>query len=388
MKKALIVYHYLALYRLPIFRELMQSNVVEYTLISGNTAEKEIKLISDNYKKQPVNEGGLRWKHLNNVWLLNKKFLWQTGLIKEIVKGDYDSFIFLGSPYFLSTWVAVILAKLKGKKVYYWMHGVYRENPGLVDYIKLFGFYKLANGFFLYGSRAAGILKKYRVREDKDIHVIYNSLAYQENLLLRRNLETSDILNFRQKEFQDSSTPVIVFIGRLNDVKRLDLLFQAQDILKKKHGRPFFNSIIIGDGQEAGNLKQLAETLGLSANIVFKGAIYDEATNAELLMHSDLCVTPGEVGLTAIHSLAYGTPTISHDNLNIQMPEVESIRPGFNGDLFKHNDVASLAESIEKWLTLNPVKTAAIMSDCYQVIDQYYNPKFQAKIFNEVLSKI
>lgn len=388
MKKALIVYHYLALYRLPIFRELMQSNSVEYTVISGNTAEKEIKLINEDHRNQPLNQGGLRWKYIDNVWLLKKKFLWQSGLVREIFKGDYDSFIFLGSPYFLSTWIGVILAKIKGKKVYYWMHGVYKDNPGLVDYVKLFGFYKLAHGFFMYGHRAADILKKYKVRDEKDIHVIYNSLAYEENLALRRNLDVADILHFRQREFQDSSTPIVVFIGRLNDVKRLDLLIQAQEILKKKHGKVFFNSIIIGAGQETDNLKQLAETLGLSANIVFKGAIYDEATNGELLMHADLCVTPGEVGLTAIHSLAYGTPTISHDNLNIQMPEVESIKPGFSGDLFKHNDVTSLAESIEKWLTLNPVKTSAIMSDCYQIIDQYYNPKFQAKIFNEVLSKV
>lgn len=388
MNKVAIVYHYLALYRLPIFQELMKPSPVDYTVISGDSSEKEIKKIDPSFAEKDINEGGLRWKLIENKWLLRGKFLWQKNLINIALSDEYDSFVFLGSPYFITTWIAALIARLKGKRVYYWMHGVYRANLNVVDYLKLFVFYKIANGFFLYGNRAADVLKKYSVKDIKDIHIIYNSLAYEENLLLRRNLQTSDILNFRQKEFQDSSTPVIVFIGRLNDVKRLDLLFQAQDILKKKHGRPFFNSIIIGDGQEARNLKHLAETLGLSANIVFKGAIYDEAANAELLMHSDLCVTPGEVGLTAIHSLAYGTPTISHDNLNVQMPEVESIRPGFNGDLFKHNDVASLAESIEKWLTLNPVKTAAIMSDCYQVIDQYYNPKFQAKIFNEVLSKI
>ena len=42
-------------------------------------------------------------------------------------------------------------------------------------------------------------------------------------------------------------------------------------------------------------------------------------------------VSPGNVGLTAIHSLSYGTPVLTHNNFNNQMPEVESIQPGFNG---------------------------------------------------------
>jgi glycosyltransferase involved in cell wall biosynthesis len=365
----------------------MKASSVEYTVVSGDSSEKEIKKIDPLFAKKDINEGGIRWELIENKWLLKAKFLWQKNLINIALSNKYDSFVFLGSPYFITTWIAAFIVRLKGKKVYYWMHGVYRENLTPVDYLKLFVFYKIANGFFLYGNRAAGILRKYNVRGNKDIHIIYNSLAYEENLLLRRNLETSDILNFRHEQFQDRNTPIVVFIGRLNDVKRLDLLLHAQDILRKKHGKPFFNCIIVGDGKEADSLKLIGETLGLSGNLIFKGAIYDEAINAELLMHSDLCVTPGEIGLTAIHSLAYGTPTISHDNLNIQMPEVESIKPGINGDLFKHNDVGSLADSIEKWLTIHPVKTAKVMSECYHVIDQYYNPKFQAKIFNEVLSK-
>ncbi|MBZ4043047.1 glycosyltransferase [Flavobacterium hibisci] len=123
----------------------------------------------------------------------------------------------------------------------------------------------------------------------------------------------------------------------------------------------------------------------LEKNISFLGAIYDEEINSHALMYADLCVTPGEVGLTAIHSLSYGTPVISHDNLNLQMPEVESIIKGVNGDLYKYNSIESLSQVIDSWLSENPIKTQSIAEDCYAIIDKFYNPNNQLKIFESVL---
>ena len=49
--------------------------------------------------------------------------------------------------------------------------------------------------------------------------------------------------------------------------------------------------------------------------------------------------------ILAIHALAYGTPVITHDDLDRQMPEVEVISEGLTGAFFKHGDVADLAEN-------------------------------------------
>ena len=54
---------------------------------------------------------------------------------------------------------------------------------------------------------------------------------------------------------------------------------------------------------------------------------YNEEANAELLYNASVCVCPAEVGLTAIHSLLFGTPVVSNDNFDEQMPEFESIIP-------------------------------------------------------------
>lgn len=385
MHKTAIVYHYIALYRLPIFQELMKSVSVEYTIYSGKDSEIDIKTVDESISKQSIEEGGLRWKFLNNNWLFKKKMLWQSGLISEVLKNQYDSYIFLGSPYHISTWLATIIVRLQRKKAYYWMHGVYTDKIGFIDYIKLFVFYKMANGFFLYGNRAADILKKYKIKSPEDIHVIYNSLDYRNSLKYREDFEIEHIAVYRRKYFNDVKLPVIIFIGRLNHIKRIDMLIEAQSILKNKYNRVFFNLLIIGDGVEKGNLIDRSKALGLEHNGSFLGAIYDEKVNSYCLMNADLCVTPGEVGLTAIHSLSYGTPVISHDNLNMQMPEVEALISGSTGDLYKFDDLQSLADTIEEWLLNNPSKNEMVMQRCFDIVDSHYNPQYQASVFNSVL---
>lgn len=389
MKKVAIIYHYIALYRLPIFQELMRTNPdIEYTLFAGTSSEINIKKIDINLSSVPLERGGLRWSVLKNKWLLKRKFLWQGGLMKAVTRENFDAYIFLGSPYFISTWLAVIIARLRGKKIYYWMHGVYKDNITAVDKVKLFVFYKLAHGFFLYGNRAAAILRKYNVKPAEDIHVIYNSLDYEKSLKIRRPFEMEAITSFRAKFFKNTDIPVVIFIGRLNQVKRIDMLIEAQSILKNRLGKDFFNLLVIGDGEQRVILEKQTRNHGLEDAVVFLGAVYDEVENGYLLSSADLCVTPGEVGLTAIHSLSYGTPVISHDNLNTQMPEVEAIKPGFTGELYSYNSIDSLVEVINNWFSRHPAKDEKMIQQCYQVVDTHFNPYYQSAILNTVLKKV
>lgn len=386
MKKVAIVYHYLAHYRLPIFREMMQSNYIEYSFFSGISTEIPIKTIDPRFRGLPEKEGGLRWYHLENRWLFRKKFLWQSGLLQIALQSDFDSFVFLGTPYHLSTWLAALIARIRGKKVYYWMHGVHKDKLRFGDYIKLFVFYKIAHGFFLYGNRSAQILKKYKVKSDDNIHVVYNSLDYKKMFNHRSLVSSNAILNYRNKYFKNSIIPIIVFIGRLNETKCINLLLEAQKKLRIKYNKDVFNILIVGDGEERFNLEKLTQSYNLQNNVIFLGVIYDELSNSELIKNADLCVTPGEVGLTAIHSFSYGTPVISHDNLDIQMPEVEAIKRGLNGELYKYNNVDDLARVIYNWLIHNPIKNQSIANECFKLVDSCFNPYYQIKVFDSVLN--
>lgn len=86
----------------------------------------------------------------------------------------------------------------------------------------------------------------------------------------------------------------------------------------------------------------------------FLGAIYEEDQLAPLFLGARAVVSPGKVGLLAMHAMAYGTPVITHGDLDRQMPEIEAIEPGVTGALFKRGDDADLARQMLVFINRNP----------------------------------
>ena len=128
----------------------------------------------------------------------------------------------------------------------------------------------------------------------------------------------------------------------------------------------------------------MRETLSIGDRVWFYGACYDEDTNAELIFNSDLCVVPGDVGLTAVHVMTFGTPCITHDDFRRQGPEFESIIPGRTGLFFAFGNAAALADSIATWLTDHPDRDA-VRTACYREIDERWTPEYELAVLKEVV---
>ena len=97
-----------------------------------------------------------------------------------------------------------------------------------------------------------------------------------------------------------------------------------------------------------------------------------------MISKSDLCISPGNVGLTAIQSLGYGTPVCTHNNFKNQMPEAESIIEGYNGTFFEENSLESLKNKIINW---NYSERDKIKENCLNTIKNKYNTNNQIEIF-------
>lgn len=186
-------------------------------------------------------------------------------------------------------------------------------------------------------------------------------------------------LHHRAEPFAEPDLPVLVMTGRLVARKRVDQLFEAVSLLDREGLRT--NVLLIGSGPEEDNLKALAESMGIAGRVVFYGACYEEETLGLLISSSDLCVSPGQIGLTCMHCMSYGTPAVTHSDPDTQAPEYEAIIPGVTGDLFERDNTTDLADTISNMLN-DPRPRSEIREACYRIIDLYYNPHFQLAVIN------
>ncbi len=300
---------------------------------------------------------------------------WQNGAIR-LLWSDYTDLFTTASHYCVSAWVILLLAPLFGKRVYLWSHGAYGDEKGLKRWLTVWKM-KRATGSLLYGNYAKRLLAKWGVPEKK-LHVFYNSLAYDEELMLRKTLERSP---YYYNHF-GNNLPNLVFIGRLTPVKKLEMIIQAMSLLRSKNVN--VNMTFVGDGPMKSELESLVEQNGFKENVWFYGPCYEEKHIAEIIYNADICVSPGDVGLTAMHAMTYGTPVISHNNYCHQMPEFEAIEEGHTGSFFEENNVESLANCIRHWLR-NGLDREQVRQNCYDIIDIKYNPHKQIEMIRNVI---
>ncbi|MDA9017984.1 glycosyltransferase family 1 protein, partial [bacterium] len=102
---------------------------------------------------------------------------------------------------------------------------------------------------------------------------------------------------------------------------------------------------------------------------------------------SDLMISPGNVGLNCIHSLAYGVPVLTHDNFTYQNPEVEAINEGVTGMFYEYQNFDDMTLKIEKWILQNNDKEE-IFINCQNVIRARFNPSNQTKCIVNAIKSI
>ncbi|WP_158976818.1 glycosyltransferase [Cellulophaga sp. L1A9] len=377
-----IVYHYAAHYRLGVFQELMQTPDIEYTLISDKGSDNNIKTIDPKNSRLTIKEGGLRWLFVKNKTFIKNKFLYQKGLLSIFRNNDFDGAIFLGNIYYLSTWICVLYLKMRGKKIYFWTHGVTSNEQGLKWKLRKL-FYGLGDRVLLYGENAKKVMVANGFKENK-LTAIYNSLDYDAQVENRSTISKSLVDKTRRELFSNPDVPIIFFVGRLTHYKKLDMILEAVKSLNENGTH--VNVLFIGDGEAKETLKDLTKEYHLENQVNFYGAVYEEKLLCSLVSAADLCVSPGEVGLTAITSLGYGTPVLTHDDFNFQMPEYEAIIPKFNGNLFERGSKEDLVLKIEDWFSLSKnLSRETIRQNCYTIIDEKYNPKHQTELINNCI---
>jgi len=182
----------------------------------------------------------------------------------------------------------------------------------------------------------------------------------------------AEVPNFMELPARRNHQPdgrFLLYIGRIHPIKALDRLLDAlamggsaaREVRLKIAGR--------GDAAYTDFLKKKAAALGLAARIEWLGEVTGDAKQQLLAdAHCSLLVSHSEnFGMTAIESLAQGTPVIASHGTPWQV--LEEKRAG----CWTANDPQSLAEAIDKLFQLPENEYTAMRGNALRLAQERFD---------------
>lgn len=203
------------------------------------------------------------------------------------------------------------------------------------------------------------LLKEYGLRFHKDVDYITLPTDAAVTLFKNERKFTApiqavsngiDLSRFKpgsvSKDYLDrfdlpSNKPIVMYLGRLDGEKHLHILVQAMARVYKKIDA---HLLIVGHGNDADNLRQLARELGIARHVTFTGRVEDEDM-PKLCRTACVFVMPSPAELQSIATLeamACGLPVVAVDAGALY----ELCQNGRNGYLVKTDDFGAMAEAI------------------------------------------
>ena len=300
--------------------------------------------------------------------------------IKEVVKKTYQEFQFdlihvhVALP---DGFAAIKLNQIYRKPVVITIHGqdlYITINRNESCKIALFNVFKKADHVIL-------VSKKLKEISDNNVGfaskstVISNGVAVS-NILKEKNIILGkSTLNYR----------IILSVSYLITRKAIDFNLKAIAQLINKY--PNLKYLIIGDGPEMRNLKELSSNLRINEYVEFLGQLPHEKVLA-YMAKADIFSLPSwneAFGVVYIEAMAQGKPVIGCQGEGIE----DFVEHGRTGLLVKPKDVDSLTQALD--FLLSSQEETKTMGECARkvVLDNYTwekNAEKTIEIYREVLN--
>ena len=306
-----------------------------------------------------------------------KGFVWYSDIF-PVFNHKYTHYILTGDFTMIINWLIILYAKVFRKKVFLWTHGIKTDKLSRRQRILLRLFYTHVTGILMYNQYNCKYMKMIGCK-DKCLHVFHNSLDTKLQSSYYKKLSPSHIY---QQHFNNEH-PTLIYIGRIQRVKKTEQILDAMYLLKQKGID--LNLVVVGANIDDDIFTQKMEEFNLQKNVWMYGPCFDEVKNSELIYNAAVCVSPGNVGLTCVHVLSYGTPVITNDNFSTQMPEYEAIKKGITGDFFKENDIEDLSDKISYWTSLTPEQRTICRNVARETIVNEWSVDYQINVLSNIL---
>ncbi len=269
-------------------------------------------------------------------------FLWQPASLRAPSRAAFDVLVLGWNTRFLNLLPTLVRARRAGVGTVLWGHGYSkRESVPRRSLRNRLG--RLADVTLFY-SRPAAERYAAETGDGGRVFVAPNALDQGPIRAAREHwLATPGKLEAFRRANQLHPDRTILFAGRLEENKRVDLLIDAVDRLRRA-GKEV-RLVVIGDGSRRAALEARAARLGPGA-VRFLGAVYDEFALAPWFMSAAVYAFPGAIGLGLLHAFGYGLPVVTHEDFWAHNPEIAALVPGENGLVFPRGNAEALASRL------------------------------------------
>lgn len=343
-------------YRVPFFKSLIEQyrTSIKIYFSEGQLGALNTRIESDHYVQ------------LGEIKKIIFGLFYQKG-VEDIVIKKHDIVVLCGNIRHLSALYLLLKCRLIGAKVVWWGHLKSSTSKAAFHIIRLL-FLKISNACLFYTEDEA---KKYQ-----------RTMFYNRRIFALNNGLDTDEINRLRVNYLSGERQNILFIGRLTDKSECASLLQALQLLD-----PNIHLQVIGDGQNAKILYDLALKLGVSDRVVWHGALVDEVAISEIINTIKIFVYPGSVGLSLLHALSYGLPAVIHSSEKDHMPEFAAFKSSQAGVLFEKRNVKSLADKVNM-LYVSDEQLNEMSKRALETTQRTFNVNDMVARFNDMVESI
>lgn len=350
-------------YRAPFFDALADACTGGLSVFAGQPGKNESIATGDGLQVA-------QYQPAHNLHFFNVQSpfyrCYQQGLLAWLQAWQPDALIVEANPRYLSTPQAVHWMHQRGKPVLGWGLGAPPLSGALATWRRRARLKFLASldGVIAYSQRGAQEYRQTGIPAER-VFVATNAVTPAPEHTLPE----------RPAQLQGRAR--LLFVGRLQERKRIDLLLQACADLPDEL-QP--EVCIVGDGPARPGLESLAQQIYPATQ--FSGAHYGAELAADFTW-ADVFVLPGTGGLAVQQAMAYGLPVIVAQGDGTQD---DLVRPG-NGWQVPPDDLTSLGSALREALS-DPLRLRRMGAESYRIVCEEVNLEHMVSAFIQALNSL
>lgn len=267
----------------------------------------------------------------------------------------------------------LLMRPRRQQKICLWGHGRdFVTTPSWLKERVMKHLTRAADWFFAYteGGRDAVVAAGYPIAKTTVVQNSIDTTDLQKNI---SEITSAQISEFR--ELHGLHTSTAIFIGGLDESKRLPFLFEACRMAYEANNS--FRLIVAGSGQLSSYVENVA---GTAPWLRYLGPLFAQ-DKALAVAASDFMCMPGRVGLIAVDSFAAGRPIVTTE-WPWHGPEFEYLTHQ-KTCLVTEDDTHSYAQAIGKLLD-NPLELERMQAACRNARSTYSIEQMAARFFDGI----